>query len=107
MKISTEANTHLAIDAQGLGSLRFKARQAPDQALRQTAQQFESVFVNMMLKSMRDAMPQNGILDSDQTKTFTALLDQQLSQSLSSKGLGLADMMVKQLTHALPPKESR
>lgn len=106
MKISTDADTRLAIDAQGLNSLRLKARQSPDKALRQAAQQFEAVFTNLMLKSMRDATPQNGILDSDQTRTFTALLDQQLSQNLATHGIGLADLMVKQLSHASPAKES-
>ncbi|MDE2342858.1 MAG: rod-binding protein [Betaproteobacteria bacterium] len=110
MKISTDTNTQLAIDAQALGNLRLKARQSPDKALRQAAQQFEAVFTNMMLKSMRDATPQNGILDSDQTKMFTSLLDQQLSQNMATHGIGLADLMVKQLTQGHPAdttKESR
>jgi flagellar protein FlgJ len=107
MAISSELSTHLAIDAQGLNSLRLKARQSPDQALKQVAQQFESVFMNMMLKSMRDATPQSGLLDSEQTKTFTAMLDQQLSQNLAGKGLGLADIMVRQLSHPISVKESR
>lgn len=110
MKISADTSTQLAVDAQALGSLRLKAKQSPDKALHQAAQQFEAVFTNMMLKSMRDATPQNGILDSDQTKMFTSLLDQQLSQNMASHGIGLADLMVKQLTQnhpAAPTKESR
>ncbi len=107
MKISADASARLAIDAQGLDNLRLKARQSPAQALKQAAQQFEAVFTNMMLKSMRDAIPQNGILDSDQTRMFTALLDQQLSQNLAARGMGLADLMVKQLSpHGVPTKES-
>jgi flagellar protein FlgJ len=107
MPISTDLSTHLAIDAQGLGNLRLKAKQAPDQALKQAAQQFESLFMNMMLKSMRDATPQNGLFDSEQTRTFTAMLDQQLSQNLSAKGIGLADIMMKQLSHPENVKEVR
>lgn len=87
----------LAIDSQSLAQLRMQAKQSPDQALKAAAQQFESVFMNMMLKSMREATPQDGMMDSDQTRMFTGMLDQQLSQSMSSKGIGLADMLVKQL----------
>jgi flagellar protein FlgJ len=56
--------------------------------------------MNMMLKSMREATPQDGMMDSEQTKMFTSMLDQQLSQNMSTRGIGLADMMVKQLSRA-------
>ena len=77
--------------------MRAQARHSPDQALKAAAQQFESVFLNMMLKSMREATPQDGMFDSEQTRMFTGMLDQQLAQSMASRGVGLADIMVKQL----------
>ena len=88
----------LALDMQGLEQLRAQARYSPDQALKAVAQQFESVFLNMMLKSMREATPQDSMFDSEQTKMFTGMLDQQLAQSMASRGVGLADIMVKQLS---------
>lgn len=88
----------LAIDSQSLDSLRLQAKQAPDKALKLAAKQFETVFMNMMLKSMRDATPQDGAFDSEQTKMFTSMLDQQLSQNMGSRGIGLAELMVKQLS---------
>lgn len=88
----------LAADSQSLDSLRAQAKQSPDKALRSAAQQFESVFLNMMLKSMREATPQDGMFDNEQTKLFTGMLDQQLAQSMASRGVGLADIMVKQLS---------
>jgi peptidoglycan hydrolase FlgJ len=89
----------LAIDSQSLNKLRLQAKQSPDQALMAAAQQFETVFLNMMLKSMREATPQEGVFDSEQTKMFTGMLDQQLAQSMSaSRGVGLAEIMVKQLS---------
>jgi peptidoglycan hydrolase FlgJ len=91
----------LAASAQSLDKLRAQARQSPEQALKAAAQQFEVVFMNMMLKSMRDATPQDGMFDSEQTKMFTGMLDQQLAQNMSSRGIGLADMMVKQLGRSL------
>ena len=95
----------LAIDTQSLGRLRAQAKQSPDQALKAAAQQFEAVFMNMMLKSMREATPQDGMMDNDQSRMFTGMLDQQLSQSLSSRGIGLADMMVKQLSRGGQPSQ--
>ncbi|MDO8465982.1 MAG: flagellar assembly peptidoglycan hydrolase FlgJ [Gallionella sp.] len=92
-----DASANLALDAQSLERLRAQAKQSPDQALKAAAQQFESVFLNMMLKSMREATPQDGMLDSDQTRMFTGMLDQQLAQSMASRGVGLADIMVRQL----------
>jgi len=93
-----DTSAKLALDTQGLEQLRAQAKHSPDQALKAAAQQFESVFLNMMLKSMREATPQDGIFESEQTKMFTGMLDQQLAQSMSSRGVGLADMMVKQLS---------
>lgn len=89
----------LAVDSQSLDSLRAQAKQAPDKALASAAKQFEAVFMTMLLKSMRDATPQDGMFDTEQTKMFTSMLDQQLSQNVGgSRGIGLADMMVKQLS---------
>jgi flagellar protein FlgJ len=90
----------LAVSAQSLDKLRMQAKQSPDQALKLVAQQFETVFMNMMLKSMRDATPQDGMFDSEQTKMFTGMLDQQLAQNMSSRGVGLADIMIKQLSRS-------
>lgn len=94
----TDVSGSLAVSAQSLDKLRMQAKQSPNQALKLVAQQFETVFMNMMLKSMRDATPQDGMFDSEQTKMFTGMLDQQLVQSMSSRGVGLADIMIKQLS---------
>jgi flagellar protein FlgJ len=57
----------------------------------------------MMLKSMRDATPQDGLLDSDQTRFFTEIFDQQLAQDLSARGvLGFAQQIERQLGRAMP-----
>ena len=92
-----DPSAKLALDTQSLEQLRAQARHSPDQALKAAAQQFESVFLNMMLKSMREATPQEGMFDSEQTRMFTGMLDQQLAQNMASRGVGLADIMVRQL----------
>ena len=101
MSAQIDISGSLAASAQSLDGLRALAKKSPDQALRAVAQQFESVFMNMMLKSMRDATPQDGMFDSEQTKMFTGMLDQQLAQNMSSRGIGLADIMVRQLSKSV------
>ena len=96
----------LALDARGLDTLRLQAKQNPEQATRAVAQQFEAVFLQMVLKSMRDATPQDGPTDSDQTRMYTSMLDQQIAQSLSAKGIGLADVMLRQLRRSQPAAPS-
>jgi len=91
----------LAVDANSLNSLRSAAATQSPESLKGAAKQFEALFLNMMLKSMRDATPQDGPLDSPQTKMFTSMLDQQLSQNMAQRGVGLADMLVRQLSHTL------
>ena len=93
-----DISAKLALDTQSLEQLRAQAKQSPDQALKAAAQQFESVFLNMMLKSMREATPQDGMFDNEQTRMFTGMLDQQLAQNMASRGVGLADIMVQQLS---------
>lgn len=91
----------LAVDANSLNSLKSSAVQQSPESLKGAAKQFEALFLNMMMKSMRDATPQDGMFDSQQTKMFTSMLDQQLSQNMAQRGVGLADMLVRQLSHSL------
>jgi peptidoglycan hydrolase FlgJ len=86
-----------ALDTQGFDALRAQANSNPQQGLKEAAKQFDAVFTQMMLKSMRDATPSDSPFESNDSKSFTAMLDQQLSQQMSSKGIGVADMMLKQL----------
>ncbi len=95
---SNDVSGKLVLDARGLDALRLQAKQNPELAAKGAAQQFEAVFLQTLLKSMRDATPQDGPMDSDQTRMYTSMLDQQMAQSLSAKGIGLADVMLRQLT---------
>ena len=103
MNSQADISGSLAVSAQSLDSLRAQAKQSPEKALKAAAQQFETVFMNMMLKSMREATPQEGMFDSEQTKMFTGMLDQQLAQNMSSRGIGLADIMARQLSKSVTP----
>jgi peptidoglycan hydrolase FlgJ len=96
-KAALDLSNRFALDTQGFDSLRAQVNASPQAGLKMAAQQFDAVFTQMMLKSMRDATPDDSPLDSNDTKQFTSMLDQQLSQQMSSKGIGVADMMLKQL----------
>ncbi len=93
------SNSSLAIDAKSLESLKQSAKQNSPEALKAAAKQFEALFMNMMMKSMRDASPQDGVFDNQQTKMYTSMLDQQLSQNMASRGIGLADVLIRQLSN--------
>ena len=99
--MNAQASTGFALDARALDALRRGARDAsPEgqkQSVREAATQFEAVFMNMLMKSMRDAGQKDGALESDTTRTYTGMFDQQLAQKISQRGIGLADMIVKQL----------
>ena len=92
-----------AWDAQSLNDLKLKAGQDPQGNLRAVARQVEGLFVQMMLKSMREALPKDGIFSSDQTRLYTSMYDQQIAQQMTAgKGLGLAEAMVRQMAAPQP-----
>lgn len=88
------------LDLGGLAGLRYDAKQSPSDAdtLRKVAEQFESMFVHMVLKSQREASFGDPLFDSHALDTLRDLQDQQLSMELArGGGVGLADMLVQQL----------
>src|SRR6185369_1046225 len=98
---SVNANSFV-LDLKAGADLRAKLKSDPEGSLKQAAQQFEGMLLQMMLKSMRDATPQDGIMDSDQTRFFTSIMDQQLAQNLSAHGkLGFAKLIEQQLGRSL------
>lgn len=96
--MAVDSRGSFALDVQGLSKLKYSARDNPEESLKETSKQFEALFLQKMLKSMRDAMPKSDLLKSDSMDTYTRMLDQQWAQNLSEQGIGLSDMMVKQLS---------
>jgi len=85
-------------DFGGLAALRSAARADETAALAPVAKQFESLFVHMMLKAMRDATPRDGLLNSHHSESYEQMYDQQLAMELSDHGgLGLARVLIEQL----------
>jgi flagellar protein FlgJ len=86
-------------DFSGLEGLKRNAKADDPQAIRAAAQQFESLFTDMMLKSMREAKLGQGLGDSQESELYQDMYDQQIALKMSQgKGIGLADMLVQQLT---------
>lgn len=95
------ASTQFSVDPRGLDGLRREARvdQRSPETLRSVAQQFESLFAQMLLKSMRAASFGDDLMGSEQGEFYRDMFDQQMSVELSQgRGLGLADMLVRQLS---------
>jgi flagellar protein FlgJ len=110
MSMVAPGSRQVVLDSRSLDGLRSQAAKDPRAALQSAAQQFEAVFLSMLLKSMRDTVPQNGLMGgANETATYTSMLDQQLAQTLSTSanGTGLADMLVKQLSRHLQPSISQ
>lgn len=85
-------------DFAGLTALKKSAHNNDPEALRQVAKQYESLFTRIMMKSMRDAVGKDPIFGSDESQTYEEMYDDQLSIELSKgKGLGLADLLVRQM----------
>jgi len=86
-------------ELSGFQQLRSQAQGDAKSALPAVAKQFESIFTQMMLKSMREAGFGGGVGDSEAGDAYRDLLDHQLSLSLSNggHGLGIAQMLMRQL----------
>lgn len=92
-----------AYDVQSAQDLRAQFAKDPQKGLKAAAQQFETLFLQQVMKSMRDTVPQDGLFSSDQSRFYTALLDQQMAQNMASsgKGTGFAQLIEQQLGRSM------
>lgn len=89
----------LAADVRGLDVLRRAAHDNSPQALKAAAKQFEAMFLQVVIKSMREASPGDELFGGQETKTYQDLLDQQWSQVMTEGGgTGLAKVLERQLS---------
>ena len=93
----------LAADTQSLGNLKLAAGTNSPAAIKETAKQFESLFMRELVKSMRDATVKSGMLDNAGSDLGTDLLDQQFSVQMSGQPGGLSDLIAAQLTRQAGP----
>ncbi len=95
---STQMSTQLPVGSADMSALRRAAKENSPEAIKAVAQQFEALLLNMMMKSMREATPKGGLFDSEQSRLYMSLLDQQVSQNFAKRGMGLADALVRQMS---------
>ena len=98
MAIDSTNVTSSYLDFGGLSELRGRAVKDSQGALRETAEQFEALFIQMMLKSMREATFKSDMLQSDALDTYQGMFDREISVSMASRGnMGMADLLQQQL----------
>lgn len=91
-------STRSYLDFEGLGQLKGQARQDAKSATRETAQQFEAMFIQMMMKSMRESVMKSDLSENAPLETYQGMFDKEVSMQLAKKNsMGLADMLVKNL----------
>ncbi|MBS1159892.1 MAG: Mannosyl-glycoprotein endo-beta-N-acetylglucosamidase [Proteobacteria bacterium] len=98
-----------AFDVASAQDLRTQFQKDPKEGLKAAAQQFETLFLQMVMKSMRDATPQDDMLNSEQSRFYTGLLDQQMAQNLATggRGVGFAQLIEQQLGRQMATPEGQ
>ena len=94
---STSASAALSTDTKSLDALRAGAAKDPKAAIRETAKQFEALFMQQLMKSMRDATMSSGMLDNEATKMGTEMLDTQFATKMTGLPGGLSEVIARQL----------
>lgn len=102
MSLETSNITRSYLDFEGLGRLRGQAASGDVSKKaaveRETAQQFEAMFIQMMMKSMREATEKDGLFSSEAENTFQDMMDRDLSVHMAKRSaFGIADMIMDSL----------
>jgi len=102
MSESTNINSAKSYnDFTALGELRGKAQRNDAGAMRESAEQFEALFIQMMLKSMREASGamKSDLLHNNAQETFEGMYDKEISMQMAKRNaLGFSDVVVKNLS---------
>src|SRR5690606_34699729 len=114
MTLSASSSSSV-MDMASLESMKRRARENPQASQKEVAQQFEALFVQMMVKRMREATPKDGLFDSDQSRMMQSMLDEHMALNLSKPGIGLAQALLSQMqggagvasADALPTNDAR
>ena len=88
-------------DSTALGELRGKAQRNEAGAMRESAEQFEALFIQMMLKSMREASSamKSDLLHNNAQETFEGMYDKEISMQMAKRNaLGFSDVVIKNLS---------
>ena len=94
---STASSTSLATDARSIQALRSSAARDPKAVIKEAAKQFEALFMQQLMKSMREATMSSGMLENSGTQMGTEMLDTQFATKMTGLPGGLSDAIVRQL----------
>ncbi len=95
--MSMVPSTGLAADSRSLAALRSEAARDPKTAAKEAAKQFEAIFMQELLKSMRAASAQTGLFDNEASKLGTEMLDGQMAVAFAGRPGGLSELIARQL----------
>lgn len=99
--LSTNTSSSTYLDFNALTRLKGEAAQDPSKAIRQTSEQFEAYFIQQMMKTMRESIEKSDLVDGGNMDMYQDLMDKEVSlQMVKRGGMGLADMMERQMTLA-------
>ncbi len=99
--LSTNTSSSTYLDFNALTRLKGEAAQDPSKAIRQTSEQFEAYFIQQMMKTMRESIEKSDLVDGGNMDMYQDLMDKEVSlQMVKRGGMGLADMMERQMTQA-------
>ncbi|MBT3197667.1 MAG: hypothetical protein HN842_09320 [Gammaproteobacteria bacterium] len=105
--INTATTANLQGQVSSTDDIRHLANRDENAALKEATKQFEALFVQMMLKSMRSTVGETDLFSSSATKTFEELQDSEFSKQIASiGGLGLTDQMVGSVMRQAGVEES-
>ena len=97
MTVNTTQHAGNYNDFQGLADLRTQAKHDQKAALNETAQQFEALFIQMMLAEMRKSIPKEGLFDSQAVQTYQDMADKQVALDMAKRGdFGIANVIKEQ-----------
>ncbi|CAN5694155.1 flagellar assembly peptidoglycan hydrolase FlgJ [soil metagenome] len=95
--LGASTSNALASDAQSIGALKASASRDPKAAIKETARQFEALFMQELMKSMRQATMSSGLMENEGTKMGTDMLDTQFATKMTGMSGGLGEAIARQL----------
>lgn len=80
--------------SQWTNALKYKDLKKSDL---KTAKEVESIFIQLLIKNMRNTLSKDSLVDNDQSRFYTDIYDQQISQAMANKGMGLTKIILQNI----------
>ncbi len=83
--------------AKLVDDLKYQVKIHPNKYALETAKEVESIFIYILLKSMRCSLSKENLLDNNQSRLYTEIYDETISKELTKKGIGLTNIILNQI----------